>query len=120
MTIDSETISLRNKARNEAATIGELIEEAASHTESVAVDAFWDELRKFLPIKAIPTLPGLTAMSDSESREFGSRLMEFGKFAGTRINETPLEYLEWLADLPLAREFRRYLASRRIRAELED
>lgn len=60
---------------------------------------------------------GPKPMDDAEARRFGQETMPFGKFAGTKMDEVPLDYLEWYADQPLQRQLIRYLKSRRIREE---
>ena len=59
-------------------------------------------------------------MSDRESRIFGDARIQFGMHRGTRVDEIPLEYLEWLDDQPDFRcELRRYLNSERLKREME-
>jgi hypothetical protein len=55
------------------------------------------------------------AMTDEQSREFGAMVIPFGKYAGSRYDEVPLDYLEWLADQNS--KLVRYVRSRRVQEE---
>ena len=74
---------------------------------------FWREVKSFQ--RVVETNKSETALSDERSREFGKRMVEFGKFRGQRYDDVPLDYLEWLADQGVV--LRRYLESRRIKIE---
>ena len=85
-------------------------------------EAFFDYLRLAFPAelaKPIPPETELQPMSDWQASDFGARLMMFGKHAGTRIDQVPLEYLIWLAESPdeFRAELRRYLKSKRVQIE---
>ena len=61
------------------------------------------------------------AMTDEESRRFGQTPMRFGKHAGDRIDDVPIDYLIWLAEYQrnnFKDDLRRYVQSRRVQAEL--
>ena len=75
---------------------------------------FWREIRRRVKALSTNKLTKLT-MSDERSREYGRRMVEFGKFRGKRYDDVPLDYLEWLADQ--GAELLSYLKSRRIRDE---
>ena len=91
--------------------------------------AFWESLMErataALTKFAHPAGPELDRdtnrpMSDPAARAFGSEEMQFGKYAGQRIDEVPLGYLALLVDdNAFKRKLRRYLQSPRIKAELE-
>ena len=59
-------------------------------------------------------------MSDGEAQRFGSEIMPYGEFAGKRIDDVPLERLEWYADQRFTDELRRYLRSDRVRTERQE
>lgn len=83
---------------------------------------FWeclrDEIAKEVPAQVVV---GPKQMNDAELREFGRSTMPFGVHLGKRIDNVPIEYLDWL--LGNAAEFlvkvRQYLNSPRIQAERE-
>ena len=74
---------------------------------------FWREMRRQVKVKEKES--SKTKMSDQKSREFGRRVVEFGKFRSQRYDDVPLDYLEWLADQ--GAELQLYLESRRVKAE---
>lgn len=85
-------------------------------------ESFFDHLRSVFPkwlAKPVPAPPEPQPMSDLQAKAFGASLMTFGKHAGTRIDQVPLEYLLWLADAPdeWKADLRRYLKSRRVQIE---
>jgi hypothetical protein len=61
-------------------------------------------------------------MTYAEAREVGRQKMEFGKFAGTPIDEVDRDYLAWLADSSRATwiKLNRYLKSGRVVAETDN
>jgi uncharacterized protein (DUF3820 family) len=122
--MDSNTIKQRAAAREQAKTVASLVVEEAGRIDAAAQGAFWDELRKILPIEiqevAVQTSAAAETppMSDRQARAFGQSRMAFGEFQGTRIDEVPLERLQWYADTsPFQKQLRRYLASSRIQSE---
>ncbi len=81
---------------------------------------FWDEIRKALPMQPRPkSKRELSAMSDLEAKRFGNELMPYGEFIGMRIDDIALDRLAWYADQKFQTQLRRYLASKRIKAEEE-
>ena len=66
--------------------------------------------------------PSVTGpMTDDEAREWGKQGMPFGKHVGQAVNDTPIEYLVWIADTggKFQRDLNRYLKSPRLRREIE-
>lgn len=65
--------------------------------------------------------PGIdgSVMTELESKMFGRRLMAFGEFAGTPVDDVPLDRLQWYADQEFVDNLRRYLKTARIRQEHE-
>lgn len=60
-------------------------------------------------------------MSNEEASRFGKSKMPFGKHVDKTIDETPMDYLEWLDAQPdFRRQLRRYLESERIQNEPEE
>ena len=90
----------------------EVLHEVEDEGNSDAFRAgFWREIRRRVKLRK----PSKTVMSDRKSREFGRRVVEFGKFRGQRYDDVPLDYLEWLADQ--GTELQAYLESRRVKEE---
>lgn len=63
-----------------------------------------------------PPMP--RTMRDEEARVFGNLIVEFGKYAGKRVDDVPLEYWDWC--LQENEKVRNYVASRRVQAELNN
>ena len=64
---------------------------------------------------------GWSPMTDAESRRFGQRTIEFGKHSGTRYDDLPLDYLEWLSERQRdGVNIVRYFESRRVQAEINE
>ena len=65
-------------------------------------------------------------MTNEEAKEFGNYLIPFGKYAGTRIDKVPLDYLLWidsghfLAYIGFRENIHRYILSERIQREQEE
>jgi len=78
---------------------------------------FWREIRRRVKVEEKTEQSDKTVMSDIRAKEFGRRMVEFGKFQGKRYDDVPLDYLEWLADQ--GKELLSYLKSRRVRVERE-
>ena len=114
--LTDEEVKNRIDARHAAETIAELADEQAMKYGKV----FWERLHKIC-CAHVPCLLAAyqraTAMNQQESREFGQEVIPFGKHQGIRVDEIPLDYLEWYADLDFVDKARRYLRSRRIREE---
>ena len=69
-----------------------------------------------------PVIDGDTdkAMNDAQAKKFGGQEINFGVHAGKRIDEVPIGYLLMLVDEnEFKKKLRRYLASPRIKAEME-
>ena len=74
---------------------------------------FWRQIEKELPKEKEKS--SAAAMTDERSKVFGRGVVGFGKHVGTRYDDVPLDYLEWLVDQNAV--LARYLESRRIREE---
>ncbi len=74
-----------------------------------------DELK--LVLKEKPK-PDRSKMKDQESKAFGAQLIPFGEFRTRRVDDVPLERLQWYADQTFVDDLRRYLNSDRIKAEM--
>jgi uncharacterized protein (DUF3820 family) len=120
--MNDSSVKHRAEARERARATARLAVEEAGRIESDSQGSFWDELRKMLPLAATTAIASLpTAMTDRQARAFGQSRMPFGEFQGARIDDVPLDRLQWYADLsPFQQQLRRYLASGRIRSEEED
>lgn len=90
--------------------------------------AFWEhmgELAKKYLESTEPRQPDVgkdsdSAMNDAQARAFGAVQIRFGKYRGRQVDEVPLGYLAMLVDdNTFKKQVRRYLASPRIRRELE-
>lgn len=77
---------------------------------------FWRWMkREFLTAVEPPKPP----MSDEECKRFGKAVWKYGeKYCGWQVDRIPLEYWEFLNDQNIP--IQRYLASRRIQAEMAD
>jgi uncharacterized protein (DUF3820 family) len=118
--MDEFRIKCKVAARELAAIYIEMMNnEVSKQTDACVVAAFWDEIRKAVPKKQwVPEpLPPIKPMSDADAKVFGNHIIGWGKWAGTRIDDIPLEYLEWVAEQTFQGSLREYLASRRIKAE---
>jgi len=114
--LTDEEVKNRIDARHAAETIAELADEQAMKYGKV----FWEQLHKIC-CAHVPCLVAeemkKSSMGMQESREFGRSVIDFGKHEGQRIDEVPMSWLEWYADLYFVDNIRRYLRSRRIREE---
>jgi len=59
-------------------------------------------------------------MTEQQARRFGMELIPFGEFAGSQVDDIPLERLQWYADQRFVDKLRLYLKSRRIIDETND
>lgn len=114
-----ESISANIAARLAAELIAELADgEAENHG-----NRFWMELARIINAHVpFPAVRGKTEkqipMTDKEARLFGQHtLMPFGEFSGRKVDEVPINRLEWYAEQDFVDQLRRYLASDRIRSE---
>ena len=124
-----QTIKDRVKARSTAQVLEGFVAAEISDYTLDQRQTFWDEFDRLSRPKPESEQKGfsnlllqttLTPMTDVEAKRFGAEVLEWGKHKGTRIDEVPLEYLQWYADQPFQKQLRRYLASPRIRAEDTD
>ena len=82
-------------------------------------ERFWEVVRNHaLAIAPMPPSPPATIepLSDEAARTFGRRIIGFGKYACSRYDDAPMDYLEWLADQNV--QLIRYIRSRRVQAEM--
>jgi hypothetical protein len=117
--MNDSVIIARVQARDKARACMALVLDE-SRDVGVEVDVFWEEIRKHLPLtqlKEEKRLVGPKPMDDVESRQFGNQIMEFGKYKGTRIDDVPMDWLEWYSDQGFQSKLKSYLASDRVRIE---
>ncbi len=111
-----EEVRGRIDARLAAETVASLADEEAL----VHGKLFWVQLHKIccahVPCSKEEEQQKRT-MTDAESRQFGAGVMPFGEYAGKRIDEVPLDRLEWYTEQSFVDSLRRYLRSRRIQSE---
>ena len=87
-------------------------------------DKYWRRLYYLVANHLPPPLekkanPRDAKMTDAEAKRFGLQLIPFGEFMGMRVDDVPMERLQWYADQRWIDELRRYLKSDRIRGEAE-
>ena len=105
------------KARLQAELIGSLADDEAK----VHGRRFWRELAKIVmahvpaPTKVIRQR--VVPMEDKRAKLFGSQKMPFGQDVGSRVDDVPMELLQWYADQTFTDDLRRYLASDRVKSE---
>ena len=126
MPIDEHTITAKVETRNAADTIHRLAcDEALNHTNEACL-AFWKRILEnvcavlppeFHPTRIVEHGP-LAPMGDTESKFFGAQPMPFGTHQNKRVDEVPMDYMEWLDREPdFRKQLNRYLRSERILAE---
>ncbi|OHB80873.1 MAG: hypothetical protein A2W31_11495 [Planctomycetes bacterium RBG_16_64_10] len=79
-------------------------------------------IEPWLPLRDKSAATLVQPMTNSEARVFEQETIEFGKHAGTKFKDVPLDYLIWLADKCRRtwRKIHAYLDSDRVRGELRD
>ena len=125
--LDTAKVEAHVAGRKEANVAAELVITAAKElfeaSGKEACDAFWLTIRETLwPDRAAKLAKPAThapadAMTDEEARLFGNDIMNFGKYKGARVDDVPLDYLEYIDGDDWRGKLRRYLRSRRIRVE---
>lgn len=121
--MDEKTILDNKHGREAAHTVAEF-----ARLDSIGMSdgcrlRFWeslrDEIAKELPTPVVSTP---RQMSEDEIREFGRSAMPFGVHCGKRIDNVPIEYLDWLLGdaAEFIRKVRQYLNSPRIQSEREE
>lgn len=114
-------IGEKKAGRKSAEEILMVLDVPASPIASVA---FWERLREIVLEKApLPKLPEeVIPYTQDEAKKFGKEIIPFGKHEGRFIDEIPLTYLCWLADVSrsFSAKLVRYLRSDRIQYELKD
>ncbi len=118
--MNDATIHCRVVAREQARVVAGLVVEEIGRVPSEAQAAFWDELVKMLPIPRPVPVPARKPepLTNRQSRAFGHSLISFGKYAGSSVDQIPVDYLEHLCEpKPFIEMLKRYLASQRVQAE---
>ncbi len=106
------------KARLAAEQVAELADgEAVIHGRR-----FWRELAKIVMAHVPMPKPSyakrtVVPMDSKRARLFGSTRLPFGEFAGQRVDDVPMERLQWYADQTFTDDLRRYLESDRVKRE---
>lgn len=128
-TENPQLVKERAAGRQLARTFMDLLKEEVSKIQyEEAVKAFWEELSEIMlnehgPIQAPPPpKPKSTGMSDRVVKLFKKELMPFGKFEGEKIEDVPLQYLDWLVgedDDALNGRLKRYLKNEKIAEQLK-
>jgi hypothetical protein len=100
-------------------------EEAANHVGPAALH-FWLPLLKKIaaivpeqlhPWRNIPA--GVVPMDGPERRLFGASKVAFGRYTGERVDDVPLEYLEWLdSQYDFRHQLKRYLATEHLQRQM--
>jgi len=111
------TIAANIKSRKAAEEMLDLIREEANNSPNPT--AFWQTIVAASPLPTKPTNNEIKKLNGGESRAFGCGLMKFGKYSGQRIDEIPLDYLQWLVteQETFLKKLQGYLLSSRIKQE---
>ena len=117
-----DKILKRKEARDSARTAAELVLGEAGRHDTDSQVAFWEEIGRLLPLPPSPVrhpgTVGVEPFNDAQARAWGKTRIPFGIHQSKRIDEVPLEYLEYLATPnEFVKHLRRYLASPRIQEE---
>ena len=108
-----------------AAAMADQVVDLAEPQALKAPQRFWERLRELadqhLPRPAAAVRPELVQMTNVQAKAFGASVLSFGKHQGRRVDEVPLDYLEWLAgqENEFQKNLRRYLLSERIVREAD-
>jgi len=83
---------------------------------------YWTRLGQLVneQLRNATEAPAPDTITDDESRRIGKLVMIRGKHEGETIDQTPMDYLEWVADnwtCTFGEQIRRYLDSPRIKSE---
>ncbi len=131
MCVSDNYVRSRVVGRTAATDLLSLIKEDLAALGPVSRQAFWEHLAEESrrmratfdsPSPGEPALDGdiNQPMSDQAAASYGKVEVKFGKYRGRRVDEVPLDYLAMLVDdNQFKRQVRRYLASPRIKRELE-
>jgi len=119
------TIETNVATRKEAMEFIALGDETAAALDP---KAFWLAVsvaamdRAGLTHEQVDPTPKEHPMTDEEARQFGLRTIGFGKHAGKRWNDVPLDYLAWLDEFQWtqAKELHRYVGSAYVQREDRD
>lgn len=91
---DKTKIVLRFRGRGLAQMAVECIE---NEKEPETIRAFWYSVIQVMP-KEFSSEYVFRAMSHEEARKFDEKTIDYGKYAGTKIKDLPVRYIEMLAD----------------------
>jgi hypothetical protein len=93
--------------------VGQMLIQSEKHGPRKSTSMVW--LTPWPKGDSRKTLPRMT---DDESRKFGQRAIEFGRYACQPVESVPLDYLLWLDEQPdFRRDLNKYLRSDRIQQE---
>lgn len=118
-------IKERINGRKRAEELFALLAEDASSLSECGRAAFWEsvssQLIDVLPVSSQPEANSDQPMSDKSAAIYGREtVFPFGKYAGQRVDEVPIDYLAMLVDdNDFKKQLRRYLRSERIQREQE-
>ena len=86
----------------------------------IIVNRIKAEISEWTTTEKVPRAP-VAPMTRQEAIAFEQTTMEFGKYAGVKIADVPLDYLIWLADAGRKtwRQVFAYLNSERVKGELQ-
>lgn len=109
----------KNKAARESfETVLSLIGEIP--LDKINTERFWELLGKHCASQLGMILAPGAPMTDIEAARFEHNTISFGKYEGTPINEVPISYLCWIADLSFHAELQRYVNSDRGKQRIQD
>lgn len=122
--MDEKQILDNKHARGSAQEIAVIAREEEDGIQPSARGRYWDvlfeELKKHFPQhKLRKDGPEVAPFSDAGAEAFGRQEMPFGKHKGERIDDVPMDYLEWFASQTdsFKRDLNRYLLSKRVSRE---
>jgi hypothetical protein len=119
--MDVDQIQRNIDAAHAAEAVAELACDESQSLPEANRERFWrlvgEKLARWLP-RAEPQVVRDKPMTDDESRKFGQRAIEFGRYACQPVESVPLDYLLWLDEQPdFRRDLNKYLRSDRIQQE---
>lgn len=121
--VDTEKLKRRIRGRETAEEIVKICRGEYTGDEGPDFQrGFFETLTEYIQASypvAGPQIP--LPMTDREAREFGAKLMAFGKFSGNPIWGVQRQYLDWLAgeQSQFSRELTRYLKNEKVADELQ-
>lgn len=117
-----ERIEHRVAASKSAKVIAELVIDEADALPEYFWEVLFKKLAQYVPVpeetvnKQLPFKP----MTQQQAKLFGNQPMPYGQFQGKRIDEVPLDRLQWYADQSFTDDLRRYLTAERISGEADE